>query len=76
MGIIEAIQNMIICSGKSKYSLSHDLGKSHAYIGVLLNKRTIPQVNTMIAIADKCDFDLQVVNRKTGEIIKLENTED
>ncbi len=76
MSIIEAMREMITRSGKSKYGLSLELGKSHAYLGVLLNKGTIPQVNTLVAIADKCGYDLQLVHRNSGDIIKLENIEE
>ena len=76
MRIREAIAHMVECSGKSKYALSLDLGRQNSYIGALLNKGTIPQVNTLVAIADKCGYDLQLVHRNSGDIIKLENIEE
>ena len=65
----EVIKALIIRSGMGSSSISKELGKSESWARVTSMKGRKPALATVADIADICGVDVQLVDRKTGEIV-------
>lgn len=72
MDAIQAMRIMQKASGKTGVQVSADIGRSRTYFGAITSAAKPPQVDTLAAIADACGYDLQLVSRVHGDVIKLE----
>lgn len=71
----EAMRYIIEKSGKPKTRISLELGKTQGYINSYLTVGRSPGVDVLASIADVCNYDLVLVDRATGETIKIDPKE-
>lgn len=72
----EALRYIIERSGKPKTSISTALGKSQGYINAYLTVGRSPGVDVLASIASECNYDLVLVDRSTGDAIKIDGMRD
>ena len=72
----EALRYIIDQSGKPKTRISLELGKTSGYINAYLSIGRTPGVDVLASIADVCNYDLVLVDRSTGETIKIDGMRD
>lgn len=71
----EAFRYVLDNSGKSQRQISRDLGKVDTFISSMLSGGRTPGLQLMANVSDVCGYDLVLVNRSTGETIKLDSKE-
>ena len=72
----EALRYIIDQSGKPKTRISLELGKTSGYINAYLSIGRTPGMDVFASIADVCNYDLVLVDRSTGETIKIDGMRD
>lgn len=72
----EALAYMLETSGRSAYSVSLALGKSHSYINSLTKRKGNISAHVLASVANVLDYDLALINRQTGETILLDACQD
>lgn len=72
MEIKQALSHVIERSGMSRYAVGQRLGKGRNYMYNLLAKPTNPTFGVIVDVADVCGYDLALVNREDGDVIKLD----
>ena len=68
----EAVRKMLESSGMSMYRASLAMGKAHSYVSVMLTRSGGIGAPTLAHLADVCGYDLLLVDRMTGDTIKLD----
>lgn len=71
----EALRYVLYRSNKPKTTVSQELGKSAGYINTYVSMGKVPGLDTMASIADVCGFDLVLVDRESGESIRIDSKE-
>ena len=71
----EALRYVLSRSNKPKTTVSQELGKSAGYINTYVSMGKVPGLDTMASIANVCGYDLVLVDRSTGETIKIDSKE-
>ena len=69
MGVGEAIRRMMEVSGMNAVEVSRAIGRSDTYVSTTLSKGSIPQVNTLAAMAEAMGFELALC--KQGVEIRI-----
>lgn len=66
----QVLPNIVEKSGMKKRAISRAIGKHENYLAVTLQKKSVPQIDTMAAIANAMGYEL--VLRKPGEEIVID----
>ena len=69
----EAFRYALDNSGKSQRQISRDLGKVDTFISSMLSGGRTPGLQLMANVADVCGYDLLLVDRTTGDTIKIDS---
>lgn len=67
----DAIREMVAGSGKNATVVSQDMGRSGEYIRSTLANSRHPSMSVLNAVAKACGYDAELVNEKTGEVIRI-----
>lgn len=68
----DAIQEMLKAAGKTAYGLSLELGRAHSFITSTLKRKGGVGAPLLASIADKCGYNLVLVNKETKEQITID----
>ncbi len=68
----EAIRFMIAQSGKTAVQASKEMERSPSFITSTLTKRTSPRVETFALMCDVFGYELQIVDKTTGDVINID----
>jgi len=74
MDMCDAVRMMVSLSGMSHREIAARLGKSDAYVSVMVGSVCSGRdvgIRKLAAIADACGYDLSLVDRETGRGITL-----
>ncbi len=72
MNADNTIRFMMAQSGIPAAQASVRLGRSNSFISSTINRGTTPRVDTFAKICDVFGYDLQVVDRATGDVIDVD----
>ena len=61
------IRALVERSGMSYRAMSAALGKSPNWAGVTAQRGRVPKLDTVAAVADACGYDVDIIERETGE---------
>lgn len=75
MQTFEAIRAMLGASGKSQRGVSIELGRTHNWLNSTLGIAQDTKAGTLAAIAKVCGYELQLVNRDTGDVLTIDPTQ-
>lgn len=74
MDICGAIREMVSSSGMSHREIAAKLGRSDAYVSVMLGSVCSGKdvgIRRVVALADACGCDVTLVDRETGRSVSL-----
>jgi DNA-binding phage protein len=76
MKVKDALNSVIEGSGRTKYSVSRDLGRGRNYVYKMFDRDSNPAYETILSIANLCGYDLALVKRDGTNTILLDKPED
>lgn len=72
MYILDAIREIMNNAGIGKREMGRLMHKSDMYMNGIINRGSIPKVDTMVSIASTCGYDVVLVPKNGGDSITLE----
>lgn len=75
MQAIDSFRYVLDKSGKSQRAISRELGKVDTFVSSMLAARRTPGMQLMADVCNVCNYDLVLVDRATGDTIKIDPRE-
>ena len=72
MQVKDALNSVIEESGRTKYSVSRDLGRGRNYVYKMFDRGSNPAYETILSIANLCGYDLALIKRDGSRTILLD----